>query len=206
MQNGALAVPHGRSIADSINRLLGLSWGLRVATQDWHPQNHISFASNHSAPDNRPFQELTVENPLNPSETENIRLWPDHCVQDSTGAALVPELDTGKLDHIVKKGQDHRVEMFSAFKDSFKSPCVSSSDLAAVLRAKSISQVYVVGLATDYCVKHTAIHASNEGFRTIVLRDACKGIDESQESLQNLTNVFQESGVQFLDVVEARLT
>lgn len=205
LQNGTLAVPAARSIADNINHLLSLPWALRIATQDWHPQNHVSFASNHAAPNNQVFQDYPINNPLNENEKQIIRLWPDHCVQDSPGAALVPELNISKIDYIIKKGQDSRVEMFSAFKDSFTTPCVSESNLSLLLRSKSIVRLYVVGLATDYCVKHTALHAAQEGFKTTVLKDACKAIDESAVALNALNETFNDSKISFEDTVNADL-
>ena len=197
-------MPAGRSISDKINHLLTLPWRVRVATQDWHPQDHVSFASNHPAPNNQLLQRLTVHNPVDEDETAIITLWPDHCVQNTFGAQLAQELDIKSIDHMVKKGQDSRVEMFSAFQDNFLHPCVRS-DLLSILQARDVSRVYVVGLATDYCVKDTALHASQYGLDTTVLKDASKAIDDSSEALGALDDLFKHSNIKFLEIAEAGL-
>jgi nicotinamidase-related amidase len=173
-------VSGGRDIVPAINELLALPFALKIATKDFHPQDHISFASNHLAPNNKPFESTaTITNPHNPDETQETQLWPDHCVQSTKGAELLPELDVGKVDHIVEKGQDRRVEMYSAFADPFRSPCVAKSNLAKTLRDADVTDVYVVGLAADYCVKYTAIDSAKEGFTTWVVGEATKAVDPS---------------------------
>ncbi|KAI8932276.1 hypothetical protein NX059_010474 [Plenodomus lindquistii] len=195
--NGALAVTNGRDIIPTINALLALPFTLKVATKDFHPQDHISFASNHPAPNNKPFESTAViTNPHNASESIETRLWPDHCVQGTPGAELVPELDVSRVDRIVEKGQDKRVEMYSAFADPFTSPCVARSDLAQTLKDKSITDVYCVGLAADYCVKHTALDAQKEGFRTWVVADATKAVDSS--SLGDVHKEYEKAGVKLV--------
>lgn len=204
MQNGALAVQGGRDIVPLINELLSLPFTLKVATKDWHPQDHISFASNHPAPNNKPFESIiTIENPLNPEETQVTRLWPDHCVQGSKGAELLPELEVSKVDCIVEKGQDKRVEMYSAFVDPFTNPCVSQSGLAQTLRDAEITDVFIVGLATDYCVKYTALGAQKEGFKTWVVGEATKAVDPS--AMAEVREEFQKAGVQVIGKNDAPL-
>lgn len=175
--NGSLAVTGGRDIAGPVNELLSLpSFAIRVATQDWHPSDHISFAPNHK--DKKPFEDsVTVINPDNPAESYETRLWPVHCVQETRGAELVPELDVAKVDSVVKKGQDPRVEMYSAFYDPFKSPRVSDSGLVNLLKEKGVTHVYVVGLAFDFCVRCTAADAASEGFVTYVVEEGTRGVD-----------------------------
>jgi nicotinamidase-related amidase len=114
-------------------------------------------------------------------------------VQGTTGAELLPELDVRKVDHIVEKGQDKRVEMYSAFADPFKSPSVARSNLAEILRKAGITDVYVMGLAADYCVKYTAIDAQKEGFKTWVVGDATKAVDPS--SMNEVHREYGEVGV-----------
>ncbi|CAO2649836.1 Nn.00g011280.m01.CDS01 [Neocucurbitaria sp. VM-36] len=192
--NGALAVAGGRDIVPTINELLALPFALKVATKDFHPQDHISFASNHPAPNNKPFASvITIKNPHNPDETQETRLWPDHCIQGTQGAELLPELNVSLVDQIVEKGQDKRVEMYSAFADPFQSPCVANSGLAETLRNAGITDVYVVGLAADYCVKYTALDAQKEGFRTWVLGEATKAVDPS--SLEDVYKEYEEVGI-----------
>ncbi|KAF3050563.1 NAD(+) salvage pathway protein [Didymella keratinophila] len=191
--SGALAVTGGRDIVPAINELLDLPFALRVATQDWHPTDHISFASNHDAPNNKPFvSKATIQNPLNPAETQETQLWPDHCVQDSKGAELLPELNASKFDKIVKKGMDKRVEMYSAFADPFPSPC-SQSDLADTLKQAGITDVFVAGLAADYCVRFTALDAQKNGFKTWVVGEATKAVDPS--ALDDVYRAYEEAGV-----------
>jgi nicotinamidase-related amidase len=176
--NGSLAVTDGRSIAPVINSLLDLPFKIKVATKDWHPSDHISFASNHPPPNNEPFTStITISNPLGGDETESTLLWPVHCVQGTKGAEIAPELNVSKVDRIVEKGMDKRVEMYSAFSAPFRSPIVAESGLAATLKEAGATHVYVVGLATDYCVKFTALDSAREGFKTFVVGDATKPVD-----------------------------
>lgn len=171
-----------------------MPFAIKIATKDFHPQNHISFASNHSAPNNKPFESVvTIVNPQNPEETQETRLWPDHCVQGTKGSELLPELDTRQVDSVVEKGQDKRVEMYSAFADPFTNPCVVKSGLAKMLHDAGITDVYVVGLAADYCVKHTALDAQKEGFKTWVIGEATKAVDPS--SLPDVYKEFEKAGV-----------
>ncbi|KAF2822619.1 Isochorismatase hydrolase [Ophiobolus disseminans] len=192
--NGALAVAGGREIVPTINELLALPFALKVATKDFHPRDHISFASNHPAPNNKPFKStIIIKNPHNPNESQETQLWPDHCVQGTKGSELVPELDVSKVDKIVNKGLDKRVEMYSAFADPFKNPCVARSDLSQSLREVGVTDVYVVGLAADYCVKATAIDSQKEGFKTWVVGDATKAVDPS--SLGKVHEEYARLGV-----------
>ncbi|RFU24754.1 hypothetical protein B7463_g11584, partial [Scytalidium lignicola] len=149
---------------------------MKIATRDWHPSDHISFASNH--PGASPYiSTTTVINPSNPSETYESRLWPDHCIQGTSGAQLVPELDRSKIDAVVDKGMRKEVEMYSAFFDPLQKPRISDSGLSGMLKSKGITDVYVVGLAADYCVKFTAIDAAKEGFRTFVIEEGTRAVD-----------------------------
>jgi nicotinamidase-related amidase len=194
---GSLAVSDGRTIAPLINHLLTLPFALKVATKDWHPADHISFAANHAAPNNVPFESMVdILNPLGGEEKQTTRLWPVHCVQNTHGAKLVPELNVDKVDVIVEKGQDKRVEMYSAFTAPFYEPMVAKSELASILKAKGITHVYVVGLAADYCVKFSALDAKREGFETFVVGDATKPVDAA--TLETAKNELAEAGVEWI--------
>lgn len=198
-QNGSLAVAGGRDIAETVNRLLSLPFALKIATKDFHPRDHVSFASNHPPPNNKPFESvITIANPLNPSETETTRLWPDHCVQGTPGSELVPELDVGKVDHIVEKGQDKRVEMYSAFADPFRNPTVTRSKLADTLGNGGITHVYIVGLAMDYCVNFTAVDSAKEGFTTYIVQEGTKAVDPS--NWDNTKSQLEAEGVALVSV------
>ncbi|KAF2027718.1 Isochorismatase hydrolase [Setomelanomma holmii] len=202
--SGALAVAGGRDIVPAINELLSLPFAIKVATKDFHPPDHISFASNHAAPNNKPFEStVKITNPHNPDESQKTRLWPDHCVQGTKGSELLPELDISKVDKVVEKGQDKRVEMYSAFADPFKSPCVARSDLAKTLKDTGITDVFVVGLAADYCVKFTAIDAQKEGFKTWIVEEATRAVDPS--SLDDVHKEYEKVGVSVIKTDSAEL-
>lgn len=161
----------------------------------------MSFASNHPPPDNVPFESFaTIANPSNASETERSRLWPDHCVQDSPGAQLVPELDVAKVDRVVDKGTDDRVEMYSAFQAPFKNPVVARSEVPELLKEKAVERVYVVGLAADYCVKYSALHAVEEGIETVVIREATRAVDA--ENIEKTFEELEKAGVRVVEGVE----
>ncbi|KAJ5492643.1 hypothetical protein N7539_001389 [Penicillium diatomitis] len=169
---GSLAVREGRDIAPVINTLLAQP-GLvvRIATQDWHPANHISFASNHPPPNNRPFESFAeMKNPAPDKKMESmsVQLWPDHCVANTTGSNMIPEIDTTPIDHFIRKGTDPQVEMYSAFGDAFGNldPAVTSQS--------GVTDVIVVGLAGDYCVKWTAIDAVKAGFRSWLVEEGTR--------------------------------
>lgn len=200
-QNGALAVPGGRDIAPTINHLLSLPFTLKIATRDFHPWDHVSFDISHPPPNNKAFSSsVTIINLQNSAESTSIPIWPAHCVQDTPGAELIPELDTSKLDRIIDKGRDKRVEMFSAFADSFgNKPSESASfDLAAFLKEKGIQRVFVVGLAGDYCVRCTAVDAKKEGFEVFVIEEGVRSIDEGENGWEGVKRDLKEFGVEVI--------
>ncbi|KAI5459086.1 nicotinamidase [Mariannaea sp. PMI_226] len=193
--NGSLAVPEGRSIAPFINSLLALPFPLKIATKDFHPADHVSFASNHQQKDPgcKPFtSSTTITHPADPSRSYTTTLWPIHCVQGTPGSELVPELDVSKIHHVIEKGQDARVEMYSAFRDPFS---LSDSGLAALLRTEEVTHVFVVGLATDYCVKATAEHAAEEGYSTFIIEEATRPV--VPDKLDECKKGIESNGVKF---------
>jgi nicotinamidase-related amidase len=198
-------VEGGRDLVPLINKLLeSTKIAIKVATQDWHPKDHISFASNHPGPDNKPFESfIDMPNLVagKPDETMKQRLWPVHCVQGTEGAEIVDGLLTEKVDVFVKKGMDSRVEMYSAFTDSFGNVTSQgvSEDLGQILRDRGISQVYVVGLAGDYCVKYTALGAVKVGGMTVsIIEDAQKGVDPSMWTSEK--KKLEEAGIKFVNM------
>lgn len=168
-----------------INRLLSSSkFAFKVATQDWHPTDHISFASNHPPPNNKPLESyVEVGNHVanRPHETMQQRLWPVHCVQNTKGSEFVEGLKLDHVDAFIKKGSDARVEMYSAFADSFGNLTAGqggvSHDLAQTFKEKEITDVYVVGVAGEYCVKFTAVDAGKAGFNVFVIDEAVRSVD-----------------------------
>lgn len=171
-------MPNGRDITPVVNKLLALPFVVRIATKDWHPVDHISFASNHRG--KKAFVDTTtITNPSNAAESYESRLWPVHCVQHTPGAALVPELHTQLLHLVIEKGQSKDVEMYSAFYSPLQRPRCCDSGLADVLRGKGVTDVFVVGLAFDYCVRATAVDARKEGFRTYIVGEGTKAVDEA---------------------------
>ena len=164
-----------------VNDLLKLPFVLKVATKDHHPRDHISFASNHEG--KQPFMSFaTIRNPNNPNEAYESRLWPDHCIVGTVGNELVKELDVGKVDLVVHKGTDPRVEMYSAFKPPLADPPLkeSESELENVLKEKGVTDVYFVGLAGDYCVRFSAIDCAkvkDAGWNTYVIEEGIRSVD-----------------------------
>ncbi|PHH66233.1 hypothetical protein CDD81_7826 [Ophiocordyceps australis] len=173
--NGSLAVPDGLSIAPVINSLLSLPFDVKVATLDWHPRNHISFAANHA--EASPFTSTAVvTHPDDPSRSYETVLWPIHCVQDTHGAEHHPLLDTDKLDVTLRKGMNPAVEMYSAFYDDFH---IEDSGAAALLAHRQISHVFVVGVAADYCVAATARSAVDEGYQTYIVDQGTRPVNKA---------------------------
>ncbi|EMC99796.1 hypothetical protein BAUCODRAFT_63250, partial [Baudoinia panamericana UAMH 10762] len=202
--DGSLAVADGRDIAPAINELLELPFALKLATRDFHPRDHVSFASNHTG--KKPFTDShTFTNPENPEEKETTLLWPDHCVQGTPGCELISELDTSKLDFVQDKGQDKRVESYSAFGPPFQNPEISMSGLYQRLIQAGITDVFCCGLAFDYCVKHTAVDAAKKGFKTYVIEDATKGIERTSDGHAATLEAYREVGVRVISTTAEEL-
>ena len=162
--DGALAVPRGAEVIPVINDL-ARAFGNVVLTQDWHPAGHLSFASSH--PGRKPFE--TIAMPYG----EQV-LWPDHCVQDTRDAAIHAGLSLPQAQLILRKGCKREVDSYSAFMEADRS---TPTGLRGYLEERGIRRVFVTGLATDFCVAWTALDACAAGFETLVIEDACRGID-----------------------------
>lgn len=203
IQTGSLAVPSGRDIAPVINRLLSLPYALKIATKDAHPHDHVSFETAHPSSEIRAFESsITLADPQNNAESQSIRIWPVHCVQGTKGAEIIPEIDSSKIDIMLEKGRDKKVEMFSAFADVFgnKSSEAASHDLAALLRNHDIHRVDVVGLAGDYCAGYTALDARKEGFEVFVIEEGIKSIDPGSEGWGTTKAKFEIAGVRTVSI------
>lgn len=161
---GALAVPDGDAILPLVNRLQPL-FDVVVATQDWHPADHKSFVSQHAG--KQVFDVINLEG------LEQV-LWPDHCVQGTPGAEFSPELDMNRVEAIFRKGTAPEIDSYSGFYDNGHR---KSTALAEYLRGKGVTEVYLVGLAADFCVYFTAKDALQEGFATYFVEDATRAIN-----------------------------
>ena len=173
---GALAVEDGDTIVEGINRV-AQEFGIVVTTQDWHPQNHGSFASNHSGA--KPFD-------LGILSGRDQVLWPDHCVQNNHGAEFHPKLQVSGRNFV--KGTNPDADSYSGFFDDDG----ASTGLDEYLKSKNVTQLYICGLATDFCVKFTGLDALKQGYKTVVLEDLCKGVNmtpaDSDKALNELRN------------------
>jgi nicotinamidase/pyrazinamidase len=161
---GNLAVAHADEIIPQINQLASYFDNI-VITQDWHPDDHISFAENH--PDKQPFESISVD------YGQQV-LWPKHCVQGTHDAALHPDLNLPTAQLIIRKGFHQHIDSYSAFMEADQQ---TSTGLASYLKERKISTVFIVGIATDFCVAWTAMDARHLGFETYVIADATRAID-----------------------------
>jgi len=204
--NGSLAVAQGRDVIPVINELLRLPFVVKIATKDHHPPDHVSFATNHEGKE--PFKSLTtIVNPYNSAETYETLLWPVHCVVDTPGNELVKELDITKVDAVVLKGKDPRVEMYSAIASPFRNPRVEEgSELVELLSARKVTRVYVVGLAGDYCVKSTAIDCVREGgWETVVIEEGVRSVDPG-EGWEAAKREMEDAGVRVVGLRDVNET
>ncbi len=168
MEGGSLEVKDANSIVNTINQLAQKDWGLVVASKDWHPQNHISFASNNEG--SQVFETITLLD-----STQQV-MWPDHCVQGTHGSDIHKDVDATRINHIVLKGQNPQVDSYSAF---FDNNHLQKTDMDKILKEHGINTIYVVGLARDYCVRWTALDGQQLGYKTYFVWDATKPVDPS---------------------------
>ena len=203
---GALAVSEGDQIIEPLNRLsarFAASGGRVVATQDWHPKQHVSFASAHGGA--RVLDTVSIPLPvfdddrksddLRPSAVEQT-LWPDHCVQGTSGAEFHPSLDTAPVTLIVRKGWRTTLDSYSAF---FENDRRTLTGLDGWLKGLGIGTVFFGGLATDYCVFYSAMDAARLGYQTVVFTDACRGVGTPPGSVEKAIGLMREAGVHFMN-------
>lgn len=175
---GALAVPRGDEVVPAINRLATL-FRCVVLTQDWHPKGHHSFASSH--PGTSLFSKIGEQT-----------LWPDHCIQESEGAAFHKDLDTARAQLILRKGFRLEIDSYSAFQENDRA---TKTGLAGYLREQGVARVFLAGLAYDYCVRYSAIDARAAGFAAVVIEDACRAIGLGR-SVEESRRDFHSYGVE----------
>ncbi len=185
LPGGALAVPEGDQIIPIVNSLLP-RFELIVATQDWHPPGHASFAANH--PGRKPYEQIDLDGLPQ-------TLWPVHCVQNTGGALFAPGLDTRRVARVFPKGTDPRIDSYSGLFDNGHR---QSTGLAEWLRERGVSGIDVVGLATDYCVKFTALDAAREGFRVHLIEDACRGVNLAPDDTGRALDQMRHAGVRVI--------
>lgn len=194
---GSLAVPGARDLIDTINEIIGLPFHYRVASKDFHPPGHVSFASTHRK---NQFEETIIYPPKDLVGDETISerglsqiLWPDHCVQGSPGVEFISGLNVDGIP-IVLKGDHSGVECYSAFKDPWG---LKVTELQANLVSHGIEDVFLVGVAGDFCVKATAIDAVDAGFNTFVVRDGVRSV-QPQGGFEEM----EKAGVQIIDLAK----
>lgn len=182
LPDGALAVNDGDKIIPIVNKLTP-TFDLVVMTQDFHPANHGSFAANH--PGLRPYDVVKL------GGLDQV-LWPTHCVQGTPGAEFSKDLDIRNVDRIFEKGTDPTIDSYSGFFDNGRKKATGLGDY---LQDKGVSEVFVCGLATDYCVKFTALDALSLGFKTTLIEDASRGVDLNPGDVRKAVEEMKSAGV-----------
>jgi nicotinamidase/pyrazinamidase len=189
VDGGALAVPGGIEVVDVANRLIP-AFRLVIATQDWHPADHLSFASQHPG--------LKIGTVFDLDGLSQVA-WPDHCVQGTPGAAFVESLNCDGIHHVVRKGTDRVIDSYSGFFDNGHR---RSTGLSEYLREQKIEQVAILGLATDYCVRFTALDAVKQGFRTMLIEDGCRGVELHPGDIARAMTEMKRAGVELVQSEE----
>jgi len=189
---GALAVAEGHEVVPVANRVVK-EFEIVIATQDWHPENHGSFASQHAG--------------KNPGETIELNgipqvLWPDHCVQESRGAEFHPDLDTGIFTKVFRKGTDPAIDSYSGF---FDNGHLRSTGMGEWLREAGVTDIWVMGLATDYCVKFTALDGVKLEFNVRLIEDGCRGVNLEPQDSESAIEEMRGAGVEIVTSDELRL-
>lgn len=194
LPGGALAVPDGDAVVPIVNRLQP-AFPLVVATQDWHPANHGSFAANHPG--------KSVYDVIDLNGLPQI-LWPVHCVQETFGAELAPGLCRERIAKVFTKATDPGIDSYSAFYDNGHR---RSTGLADWLAERGVTEVFLAGLATDYCVKFSGLDAMQLGFKAHVIEDACRGVNLHPDDSAKAIRELREAGVSIVQsgaVLQAR--
>jgi nicotinamidase/pyrazinamidase len=185
LPGGALPVPHGDEVIPLANELQR-QFDLVVATKDWHPPDHGSFAANH--PGKKPGDRIILDG------IEQI-LWPVHCVQNTHGAEFAPSFDTSRIAHVFHKGIEPLIDSYSTFFDNAHR---RHTGLAHYLKERSIEDIYLLGLALDYCVKYSALDARQLKLNTHVILDGCRGIDLEPGDVDRALDEMERAGARIL--------
>lgn len=189
LPGGALAVAHGDEVIEPIRELmLGRAFAVYVATQDWHPPAHASFASSYSG--RRPLETIQLHG-------QDQILWPDHCIQGTPGAELCAELPWSVVSAIIRKGTDPASDSYSGFRNNWDARGQRSpTGLAGYLRERGTEQIYICGLARDFCCKWTAEDAASAGFRTHFLWDLTRAVDPASD--EGVRQELSRRGIEIL--------
>ena len=185
LPGGALAVRHGDEVIPIVNRIQA-RFDLVVATQDWHPPDHGSFAANH------PGKQVYDQVELNGLPQT---LWPVHCVQNTPGAELAADFDQGRIAKLFQKGTDPGIDSYSGLFDNGHR---KSTGLGEWLKERGVTEVFVCGLATDYCVKFTALDSVQFGFRTTLVEDASRGVNIRPNDVTEALQEMKRAGVRIV--------
>jgi nicotinamidase/pyrazinamidase len=182
---GSLAVEGGDRILPVVNSL-ARKFRRVIATKDWHPADHVSFASQHEG--HEPMETIKVDG-------RDQILWPDHCVQTTKGAEFHPDFDTHPVDLIVHKGTNPGLDSYSAF---FENDHKTPTGLEGYLKSLDISTVYIVGLAADVCVYFSAMDARKVGLETYLVTDGTRGVDQPEGNVERTREDMKQNGVRFV--------
>jgi nicotinamidase/pyrazinamidase len=188
---GRLVVEEGDAVVPVINRIMPL-FSRVVATQDWHPKDHVSFASSHPG---RKVLDLIDAGGIQQA------LWPDHCVQGTHGAELHPRLEIGRIELVLRKGLRRALDSYSAF---FENDRRTDTGLRFYLKGMRAREIFLCGLATDYCVLASALDARRLGFRVALVRDACRGVDSPKGSVEKALADMEKAGVRMIESATIR--
>lgn len=193
MPDGLLGVPDAAAVINVANEMVALFSSRSepiIATQNWYPASHCSFASNHIG-----------AGPYTRSELDGLTqmLWPTHCVQGTKGAEFVPELSTKGWTNIVQKGKDKMMASYSGFADKDNRVETGLND---ILQSHAVNKLFVLGLATDYCVKYTVLDALARGYETILIVDGCRGVNQRHTDSQDAIREMEQAGCQLLASID----
>lgn len=189
---GSLGVPEGDLIIPLINELVHYPFDLIIATNDWHPQEHGSFATNHQG--KKPGDHIQL------GGLDQI-LWPPHCVQATWGAEFAPGWDTTQIDKIIYKGTDPLIDSYSIFYDNGHR---KTTGLEIYLREKGVHEIYLAGLTTEYCIAYSVLDALQLGFRPYVILDACRGVNLQTGDTQKAIQKMEKAGAIILSFKEVK--
>ena len=191
MPDGALGVKDAGAVIFPINQLVTLPFDACIATKDWHPKNHVSFASTWKK---KPKSHILVHN-------IDQTLWPDHCIQNSIGAEFCKDLDTSHFEKVIHKGTETDIDSYSTFFDNEKK---RSTGLEKYVKEQGITDLYFAGLTTEYCVLYSVLDALKLGLKAHAILDACKGIELQAGDVQKAIDTMKKSGCECINTEDVK--